>query len=192
MVFKRRGAFSMDLRCRRALGRGVAISEYLRGLRGLVGTTLLHVPSVAAFLRDDDGRVLLVQHAGSGVWVCPGGAIDPDEAPQDAVVREAWEETGLHVQPVALCGVYGGPHCRVRYDNGDEVTYVITVFACRLLGGTLRPDGEETVDARWVAAAEFPSLNLSGWSRVVLPQLMSGAASWIPPVRWTPPPGERL
>lgn len=170
----------------------MAISDYLRGLRAMVGTTLLHVPSVAGFLRDADGRVLLVQHAGSGVWVCPGGAIDPDEAPQDAVVREVWEETGLRVEPLALCGVFGGPHCRVRYDNGDEVSYVITVFACRLLGGELRPDGEETVAARFVAADELPTLNLSGWSRVVLPVLMGGAPSWIPPVRWTPPAGERL
>src|SRR5262245_56314746 len=82
--------------------RTMPISDYLRDLRARVGTTLLAVPSVTGLIFDDEGRVLLVQHANGGVWLLPGGAIDPDETPQDAVVREVWEETGLDVAPIAL------------------------------------------------------------------------------------------
>jgi 8-oxo-dGTP pyrophosphatase MutT (NUDIX family) len=169
----------------------MAISDYMRQLRTLVGTRLVQVPSASAFVRDDDGRLLLVRHANGGVWACPGGAIDPEEAPQDAAVREVWEETGLLVEPFGLCGVFSGPEFRIRYDNGDEVSYVIAVFACRRVGGELRADGEETTDARFVAADELSRLHLSPWSRVVLPHLLSGDGRWVPPARWRPPPQGR-
>src|SRR5229473_7334772 len=132
------------------------ISEYLRSLRSQVGSALLLVPSVTGLVFDrDDGRVLLVRHSNGGVWVAPGGAIDLDEAPQDAVVREVWEETGLRVEPIRLCGVFGGPECHVKYANGDEVAYVMAVFECRRLGGELRADQEETLEARYFAASEL-------------------------------------
>jgi len=56
---------------------------------------MLLVPSITGLVFDDDHRVLLVRHSNGGVWVAPGGAIDPGEAPQDALVREVWEETSL-------------------------------------------------------------------------------------------------
>ena len=67
------------------------ISEYLRTLRERIGTALVLMPAVAAMVFDEDGRVLLARHATGDLWGAPGGAIDPDEPPQDAVVREVWE-----------------------------------------------------------------------------------------------------
>jgi len=73
----------------------MAISPYIRRLREAVGSDLLLVPSVAGIIFDHDGRILLVRQADDGVWSTPGGAIEPNEEPADAVVREVWEETGL-------------------------------------------------------------------------------------------------
>ena len=124
----------------------------------------------------------------TGGGVAPGGAIDPDEAPQDAVVREVWEETGLRVEPIQLCGVFGGPEFRVRYGNGDEVAYVMADFECRRLSGELRADQEETLGARYFAPFELETVELAAWAKVVLPRLTRGGRrSWIPPVTWHPP-----
>lgn len=164
------------------------ISDYLRWLRSKVGTSLLHVPSVTGLIFDDDGRVLLVRHSNGGVWVAPGGAVDPDEAPQDAVVREVWEETGLLVEPVHLRGVYGGYDFRVHYENGDVTSYVMAVFECRRIGGVLQVDDDEVTAARWFAPAELGSVELAPWAKIVLPALTgSERTSWIPPVTWRPP-----
>lgn len=40
------------------------------------------------------------------VWVLPGGGIDPNETPENAIVREILEETGFHVKICRLAGVY--------------------------------------------------------------------------------------
>lgn len=56
----------------------------------------------------DDGRTLLHWHRKNGMWLPPGGHIDPDEDPAQAVVREVEEETGIvahvvpHVAPLAF------------------------------------------------------------------------------------------
>jgi 8-oxo-dGTP pyrophosphatase MutT (NUDIX family) len=71
------------------------MSEYLRRLRDKIGNELLVMPAVAVMVVDADRRLLLVRDAGTGLWATPGGAVDPDESPADAAVREMWEETGL-------------------------------------------------------------------------------------------------
>ena len=44
------------------------ISDYLRSLREAVGHRLLLLPDVAALIRDDQGRLLLMQRADDGAF----------------------------------------------------------------------------------------------------------------------------
>ena len=164
------------------------ISDYLRGVREKVGNDLLVMPAVTGLVYDERGRVLLQLHGDTLHWVAPGGAIDPDEAPSDAIVREIWEETGLVVEPAALAGVFGGPEYRVRYANGDVTSYVMIAFECRVVGGTLEPDGEESLDLRFVAADELEAMALAPWARRILPRLVSQRGRpWIEAATWVPP-----
>lgn len=45
-----------------------------------------------------EGKVLLHRHRKLGMWLPPGGHIEEDELPDDAAVREVFEETGLRVE----------------------------------------------------------------------------------------------
>ncbi len=142
------------------------------------------MPSVTALVFHTEGRVLLVRPSARDVWVAPGGTVDPDETPQDALVREVWEETGLLVDPTHLRGVFSAPEFRVWHANGDEVGYVMAVYQCRAVQGTLHPDQQEIAEARYFSADELPSLTLSRWARLVVPELMRVPGTWIPPVTW--------
>ncbi len=50
--------------------------------------------SIKAVIKDEQGRVLLLQERG-GSWELPGGCLDHGEVPREALVREISEETGL-------------------------------------------------------------------------------------------------
>lgn len=163
------------------------ISDYLRALRAKIGRDLLLMPSVTGVVFDESRRLLMVLHADRGIWVLPGGCVDPGETPADALVRELWEETGLRVEPVALRGVFSGPEFLVRYDNGDEAIYVMTVFECRVTSGSPRPDGVETLDLRYFTAAEAAALPTPPWARALLPKLFAPHGPGFAPPTWEPP-----
>lgn len=63
-----------------------------------------------------DGRYLIVEEWVSGAVVVtqPGGHIEANESPEEAVVRETLEETGCHVEVDSLLGVYLWIHPQTR------------------------------------------------------------------------------
>lgn len=144
------------------------ISEYLRRLRARVGQDLVVMPAVAVTVLDTRRRLLLVHDAAMDLWAMPGGAVDPDEAPADAAVREMWEETGLLVELRRVLGVYGGPDFRLTYANGDVVSYCVIAFAARILAGSPQPDGEEIDELGWFSATEVAALPMGPWTRTMI------------------------
>jgi 8-oxo-dGTP diphosphatase len=166
----------------------LAISSYVAQLRAHIGTSRLLLPSVTAIIYGAHGEILLVRQRDGSVWSTPGGAIEPDETPVDAVVRETWEETGLVVEPSALIGVFGGPGFVVRYANGDETQYVMSVFECIVVSGELKHSSDEVIDCRFVNETEFDALDVSPWTRQVIPLCYArplkpvvGRSIWRPP-----------
>jgi 8-oxo-dGTP pyrophosphatase MutT (NUDIX family) len=167
----------------------LAMSPYVASIRERVGSLRLLLPSVSGIIYGDNGEILLVKQRDGGVWSTPGGAVEPDEDPIDAVVRETWEETGLLVKPLSLIGVFGGPAFVVRYNNGDETQYVMTVLECSVISGQLLESSDEVTSCRFVSQAEFDSLAAPPWTREVLPICYSRPFTpFIRSSSWTPPP----
>ena len=146
----------------------MAISPYLAALRAHVGRALLLVPSVAVMPLDPAGRLLLVRSAETDLWQTVGGAIEPDETPPAAAVREAREETGLVMMMTRLIGVYGGPLFRLIYPNGDECGYTAITFAARVVGGTPSADGDETSEVRWFTPDEARALPVAAHTALLI------------------------
>jgi len=144
------------------------MSEYVRELRALVGTRVLCMPAVTGLIKDDDGRILLVQPSGFSTWSLPGGMIEPGERPASTVVREMHEELGLDVVPVSLLGVFGGPEYSVTYPHGDQVSYITSLFHCKIVGGAMMADGDELQGAMFVHQSEFEKHNVEPWVSRVL------------------------
>ncbi len=88
----------------------------------MAGATRRRIAVVAAVLQQPDGRFLLAQRpqgkAYAGYWEFPGGKVEPDETPAQALKRELHEELGIEVTAAHpwLTREYDYEHADVRLD----------------------------------------------------------------------------
>jgi 8-oxo-dGTP diphosphatase len=121
--------------------------------------------------RDGEGRTLLARNSAAsefpGLWTLPGGGVEQGEHPDDAVVREFAEETGLTVRIDALRTVTADvARLPVLGDleHTDRIVYDVSVD-----GGELRAEVGGTTDlVAWVAAAALAGLALMPFTAAVL------------------------
>ena len=107
--------------------------------------------AVAAIVGDEQGRLLLTQRADSGWWLYPVGWADIGYSPSEVAVKEALEETGMEVEPVALIGVLDG----MRLGFSMHPLYTM-LFHCRIVGGTLQGHPLETSSVGFFGRDELP------------------------------------
>ena len=92
-----------------------------------------------------DNKVLLARHTyggGKGLLIVPGGYVNADETPQDALVREYLEETKVTVKPVDVIGI--------RFNMHDW--YI--AFRAEYVSGEATSDHEENSEVLWVDVEE--------------------------------------
>ncbi|MFG2774516.1 NUDIX hydrolase [Streptomyces sp. NPDC048350] len=106
-------------------------------------STPLHSVSVAGAVVREDGRILAIKRADNGTWEPPGGILELNEAPEEGVRREVFEETGIKVQVESLTGVY----------KNTSRGIVALVFRCRPEGGSEQVS-EESTAVEWLTPAE--------------------------------------
>lgn len=98
-------------------------------------------PNVGIILCNDDRRLLWARRVRRAGWQFPQGGIDGDEAPEDAMYRELYEEVGLQPAHVEIIGKTRGwlryrlPH-RYRRSHGRPhcVGQKQVYFLLRLVG----------------------------------------------------------
>ena len=138
---------------------GAYEAEWLRGVGSGVPGYVTPKVAVGAVVGDEEGRLLLVQRADSGVWLYPTGWADVGYSPAEVAVKEVAEETGVTCEPVRLIAVLDG--LRLGFTS---VPLYSLVFHCRATGGELSAHPLETRGVGWFAQDELPS-PLAGFER---------------------------
>ncbi len=122
---------------------------------------------VAAAVVIDRGRVLLTrrrddQHL-AGMWEFPGGKLEDDESPTEALVRECREECGIEV------GV--GRVLDVTFHRYPERTVLILFYRCTLESGLVQ--NLEVADHAWVAPGDLEQYDLPPADQPVVARILA-------------------
>lgn len=107
--------------------------------------------AVGAVVGNDDGEILLVQRADSGIWLYPTGWADVGYSASEVAVKEVEEEAGIECEPVRLLSVIDGQ----RMGFSRFGMYML-LFYCRATGGTLRCHPLECSSVGWFGEHQLP------------------------------------
>jgi len=135
----------------------------------------------------EDGRVLLARYVsptGDTNWTLPGGRVEQEEDPFDAVVREVAEETGCVSVVERLLGVDSRVIPAAEARLGIAHQNVGIFYQVRIIGGVLRPEPNgETAESVWTPIPDVAALRRSSLVDVGLALALTlPATGHVPPV----------
>jgi len=101
---------------------------------------------VACALVDEDNRVLIAKRPGDkhmgGLWEFPGGKVEENETPEEAIIRELAEELGIDVTQSCLAPLTFASH------DYDQFHLLMPLFICRQWNGEV--EAKEGQELTWV------------------------------------------
>jgi ADP-ribose pyrophosphatase YjhB (NUDIX family) len=101
--------------------------------------------------------ILLVKERSDGRWTLPGGWIDINESPAEAVVREIFEESGYHTRAMKLLAVYD----RNKHAHPPMLFHAYKIFfQCEIVGGA-PSHSIETDGVGFYGLDELPDLSVA-------------------------------
>jgi ADP-ribose pyrophosphatase YjhB (NUDIX family) len=128
-----------------------AVDEWLRQVGDGVAGYATPKVAIGAVVGNDEGALLLVKRADSGVWLYPTGWADIGYSPAEIAVKEVREETGILCRPQRLIAVLDG--MRLGF---TRVPLYSLVFHCEAIGGELECHPLECADAGWFTEDDLP------------------------------------
>ena len=118
--------------------------------------------TIACYIVRGD-RVLMIHHRALDKWLPLGGHIDPGEDPDQALLREIQEESGLEVEIVAPRAPLDDPTVKALYTPAhvnihritDTHSHVVNIYYARWKSGEPVLAGAEHHQIRWFTRAEL-------------------------------------
>lgn len=142
--------------------------------------------TVAVFVIHHD-HVILHPHAKLGIWLPPGGHIEPNELPDEAATREVMEEAGIAVELMGERGIgvdYPGQPVQLVRPEGIQLEsisggheHIDLIYFARPIGDA--PQLPVLGDGmRWVSRRELAAVTLTSEVRDWCHKALATARRW--------------
>lgn len=120
---------------------------------------------VTVFVINSDQKLLMIKHKKLGKWSPPGGKVDNNETPDEAAVRECFEETGINVKLIGNNNQHFkgelitpiGSQCNVI--NEEERDHVDLSFLAVPQNNNLKISTREASDIGWFSFEEVKNMD---------------------------------
>jgi mutator protein MutT len=123
-----------------------------------------------------DHCILLIRqapgHSLAGQWSIPWGIVDNGETPEDAVLRETLEESGITAMVSGLLGI----------QNLSTQDWLGIIFLCQHIAGAPAPDGVETDKAAYFSLTDLDAFSepIEPWCEWLVRRVLAGQYTIIP------------
>ncbi|MFA5010045.1 MAG: NUDIX domain-containing protein [Patescibacteria group bacterium] len=105
---------------------------------------------VKAIIINNDKFLMVRLSYFPNTWTFPGGGINKNESPKEAIVRECEEETGITLNSPKLIKTFQFTH-----EYKKDTVYV---FQARTQTDTLDPNSKEIIEAKWFNKNQLPKM----------------------------------
>ncbi|VVB81766.1 RNA pyrophosphohydrolase [uncultured archaeon] len=132
----------------------MSMHKYLKAFA--INTNMKTDLVVAAYVFNK-GKVLLIHHKKLNLWLPVGGHIDKDETPDEAIIREIKEETGLNAELIQKSNIPIAGNAKKSlalpfhanvHSVGDH-DHCCLFYICKLLTGKIEIKKDELNNAEW-------------------------------------------
>lgn len=170
---------ALDYRVSKVVPRELPAPEvpHERGMQVREGELPIRYQRVAAYAVVRSARGYLMTELSQrtsrpGSWGLPGGGIEPGEEPDDAVLREVWEETGQHVQLRSSRAVitqhWVGRAPSGRLEDYHAIRLVYDAVCLRPTDPVVHDIGGTTASAAWMDPEQLVTATITSWARPLL------------------------
>jgi 8-oxo-dGTP pyrophosphatase MutT (NUDIX family) len=128
--------------------------------------------SATGIVFNAENEILLVKHSKLKVWLPPGGHVDENELPEEAVLREIFEETGVRATIMSNkkgLPLYNDDRCReletpftvlLEDVSGNGTHFHIDIiFLCKAEDCALKKNPEEADEIGWFPYSQVKKLD---------------------------------
>ena len=137
-----------------------------------------HFCASVFIINPENKKILLIKHKKNRKWTQPGGHIEYDETPEEAALREAYEETGLKVKLLGDRFPREEDYIRPlgiqknRHSNGE--THVDIIYAAVPNYDTHEVlNKEESDDIAWFSREELENIDVFPDIKITMDYLLS-------------------
>jgi 8-oxo-dGTP pyrophosphatase MutT (NUDIX family) len=123
--------------------------------------------TVVLFKDDTKKEVFLVFRSDYPIWGTTGGAIEKNETPEEAALREAYEETGFKTKIIKYCGTYQLTHNKLHLYEG------------RIISGKFKPEFPGC-KGKWFNVNQLPKDMVTPWPALLSTICKSHPLTFLP------------